>query len=140
MSCSCVVNHSCCREVRPLKALPMVPVLCMAVMWKKKLFYLINEGRKLQKTMRKNIFYTAALLLAGAVMAACSGSDDITSDITPEPQPSVEVGTVELSGTLAARAARRAPLMLTVMEPGRLATSSPFTTKRRTAMPRQLPR
>lgn len=81
----------------------MVPVLCMAVMWKKKLFYLINEGRKLQKTMRKNIFYTAALLLAGAVMAACSGSDDITSDITPEPQPSAEVGTVELSGTLGSK-------------------------------------
>lgn len=53
--------------------------------------------------MRKNIFYTAALLLAGAVMAACSGSDDITSDITPEPQPSAEVGTVELSGTLGSK-------------------------------------
>lgn len=53
--------------------------------------------------MRKNFFYTAALLLAGAVMAACSGSDDITSDVTPEPQPSAEVGTVELSGTLGSK-------------------------------------
>ena len=51
---------------------------------------------------RKNIFYTAALLLTGVVMVACSGSDDLTSE-TPQPQPSAETGVVELSGTLGSK-------------------------------------
>lgn len=50
--------------------------------------------------MKKNTFYTVVLLLAGAVMSACSGGDDMTSDITPDPQPSVEADVVELSGSL----------------------------------------
>jgi len=53
--------------------------------------------------MKKNTFYTAVLLLAGAIMTACSGGDDVTSDITPEPQPSAEAGVVELSGTLGSK-------------------------------------
>ena len=53
--------------------------------------------------MKKNTFYMVALLLAGTVMTACSGGDDITSDITPEPQPSSETGVVELSGTLGSK-------------------------------------
>ena len=51
--------------------------------------------------MKKNTFYTAALLLAGTVLTACSGGDDVTSDITPVSQPAAEAGdVVELSGTL----------------------------------------
>ena len=46
------------------------------------------------------MFYTAAVLLAGAVMAACSGSEDITSNTTPEPQTPAQQGVVELSGTI----------------------------------------
>lgn len=53
--------------------------------------------------MKKNTFYMVALLLAGTVMTACSGGDDITSDITPEPQLSSETGVVELSGTLGSK-------------------------------------
>ena len=53
--------------------------------------------------MRKNIFYTAALLLAGAVMAACSGSEDITDNTTPETQTPTGNGVVELSGTLGSK-------------------------------------
>ena len=45
----------------------------------------------------------AALLMAGAVMTACSGGDDITSDIISEPQSSTEAGVVELSGTLGSK-------------------------------------
>ena len=36
--------------------------------------------------MKKNIFYTAILMLAGTMMAACSGSDDILSETNPESQ------------------------------------------------------
>ena len=51
--------------------------------------------------MKKNTFYTAVLLLAGTVLTACSGGDDVTSDITPVSQPAAETGdVVELSGTL----------------------------------------
>ena len=50
--------------------------------------------------MKKNTFYTVVLLLAGAVMAACSGGDDMTSDITPEQQMPTEDVVVELVGTL----------------------------------------
>lgn len=50
--------------------------------------------------MKKNMFYTAAVLLAGAVMAACSGSEDMTSDNAAEPQKPTEKGAVELSGTI----------------------------------------
>lgn len=50
--------------------------------------------------MKKNTFYTVALLFAGAILTACSGGDDMTSDITPDPQPSVEADVVELSGSL----------------------------------------
>lgn len=46
------------------------------------------------------MFYTAALLLAGAVMAACSGSEDMTSDNAAEPQKPAQQGVVELSGTI----------------------------------------
>ena len=46
------------------------------------------------------MFYTAALLLAGAVMAACSGSEDMTSDNAAEPQTPAQQGVVELSGTI----------------------------------------
>ena len=53
--------------------------------------------------MKKHTFYMVALLLAGAVMTACSGGDDMTSDITSEPQPSAEAGDVELSGTLGSK-------------------------------------
>jgi len=53
--------------------------------------------------MKKNTFYTAVLLFAGAVMTACSSGDDITSDVTPESQPSTEAGVVELSGTLGSK-------------------------------------
>ena len=55
--------------------------------------------------MKKNMFYTAAVLLAGAVMAACSGSEDITSNTTPEPQTSAQQGVVELSGTIGGKGA-----------------------------------
>ena len=48
--------------------------------------------------------YTAALLLAGAVMAACSGSDDMTDNTTPTTKPSVGgTSVVELSGTLGSK-------------------------------------
>lgn len=50
--------------------------------------------------MKKNMFYTAAVLLAGAVMAACSGSEDMTSDNAAEPQTPAQQGVVELSGTI----------------------------------------
>ena len=53
--------------------------------------------------MRKNTFYMVVLLLAGAVMAACSGGDDMTSDITPEQQTPAENVVVELVGTLASK-------------------------------------
>ena len=54
--------------------------------------------------MRKNTFYTAVLLLAGTVLTACSGGDDVTSDITPVSQPAAEAGdVVELSGTLGSK-------------------------------------
>ena len=53
--------------------------------------------------MRKHLFYTAALLLAGAVMAACSGSEDITDNTTPETQIPTGNGVVELSGTLGSK-------------------------------------
>ena len=53
--------------------------------------------------MRKNTFYTAVLLLAGAVMAACSGDGDMTSDITPGQQTPMENGVVELVGTLGSK-------------------------------------
>ena len=54
--------------------------------------------------MKKNIFYTAVLLLAGTMMTACSGGDDVTSDITPVSQPAAEAGdVVELSGTLGSK-------------------------------------
>ena len=54
--------------------------------------------------MKKNTFYTVALLLAGTVMTACSGGDDVTSDITPVSQPAAEAGdVVELSGTLGSK-------------------------------------
>jgi hypothetical protein len=52
--------------------------------------------------MRRNI-YAAILLLTGAVMAACSSSDDITSNTTPESQAPTGNGAVELSGTLGCR-------------------------------------
>jgi len=50
--------------------------------------------------MKKNIFYATILLLAGAVMTACSGGDDMTSETTPKTQTPTESGVVELSGTL----------------------------------------
>ena len=50
--------------------------------------------------MRKNTFYTAVLLLAVAVMTACSGGDDVTSETTPKTQTPTEGDVVELSGTL----------------------------------------
>lgn len=53
--------------------------------------------------MKKSFFYTVALLLAGTVMTACSGGDDVTSDVTPVPQPSSEAGVVELVGTLGSK-------------------------------------
>lgn len=53
--------------------------------------------------MKKNTFYAAVLLLAGAVMTACSGGDDVTSDITPVSQTTAEAGVVELSGTLGSK-------------------------------------
>ena len=49
--------------------------------------------------MKKSFFYAVALLLAGTVMTACSGGDDVTSDVTPEPQYPTEADVVELSGT-----------------------------------------
>ena len=67
--------------------------------------YLIkrNDKTSTKKIMKKNIFYTVALLLAGAVMTACSGGDDVTSNVTPVPQPSAKAGVVELHGTLGSR-------------------------------------
>ena len=53
--------------------------------------------------MKKNIFYTAIMLLAGAMMAACSGSDDITSNTNPEPQNPTGKGDVVLKGTLGSK-------------------------------------
>lgn len=54
--------------------------------------------------MRRNLMYTVALLLAGAVMAACSGSDDMTDNTTPTTKPSVGgTSVVELSGTLGSK-------------------------------------
>ena len=54
--------------------------------------------------MRKNLFYTVALLLSGSVMTACSGGDDVTSDVTPVPQPVAEASdVVVLSGTLGSK-------------------------------------
>ncbi|MCR4809973.1 MAG: hypothetical protein K5896_08955 [Prevotella sp.] len=41
--------------------------------------------------------------MAGAVMAACSGGDDMTSDITPEQQTPTENDVVELVGTLGSK-------------------------------------
>ena len=55
--------------------------------------------------MKKNMFYTAAMLLAGAVMAACSGSEDIMGNTTPEPQAPTQQGAVVLSGTIGGRSA-----------------------------------
>ena len=52
--------------------------------------------------MKKNI-YAAILLLTGAVMVACSGSDDITGNTTPEPQTPTVNGAVELKGTLGSK-------------------------------------
>ena len=56
--------------------------------------------------MKKNMFYTAALLLAGAVMAACSGSEDIMGNNTAEPQAPTEKGAVVLSGTLGSKGSK----------------------------------
>lgn len=53
--------------------------------------------------MKKNMFYTAALLLAGAVIAACSGSEDIMGDNATEPQAPTEDGAVVLKGTLGSK-------------------------------------
>lgn len=54
--------------------------------------------------MKKTMICAAVLLLAGTVLTACSGGDDVTSDITPEPQPAAETGdVVELSGTLGSK-------------------------------------
>ena len=53
---------------------------------------------------KKNIFYTVALLLAGTMITACSGGDDVTNDVTPVSQPVAEAGdVVELSGTLGSK-------------------------------------
>ena len=49
--------------------------------------------------MRKNIFYAAILLLAGVVMAACSGDDDLTSDS----QTPTEGNVVVLKGTIGSK-------------------------------------
>lgn len=53
--------------------------------------------------MKKNTFYTAVLLLAGAAMTACSGGDDMTSETTPKTQTPTESGVVELVGTLGSK-------------------------------------
>jgi hypothetical protein len=54
--------------------------------------------------MKKSFFYTVALLLAGTMMTACSGGDDVTSDVPPVPQPAAEAGdVVVLSGTLGSK-------------------------------------
>lgn len=54
--------------------------------------------------MKKTMICAAALLLAGTVLTACSGGDDVTSDITPVSQPAAEAGdVVELSGTLGSK-------------------------------------
>ena len=51
--------------------------------------------------MKKTMICAAALLMASVVMTACSGGDDVTSDVTPVSQPAAEAGdVVELSGTL----------------------------------------
>lgn len=62
-----------------------------------------NDNEINEETMKKNIFYTAALLLAGAVMAACSGSEDIMGNNTAEPQTPTEKGAVVLKGTLGSK-------------------------------------
>lgn len=52
--------------------------------------------------MRRNI-YAAILLLTGAMMVACSGSDDLTENTTPEPQTPTGKGDVVLKGTLGSK-------------------------------------
>ena len=46
------------------------------------------------------MLYAVALLLTGAVMTACSGSEDITGNTTPEPQTPTVKGAVMLKGTI----------------------------------------
>lgn len=54
--------------------------------------------------MKKTMICAAVLLLAGTVLTACSGGDDVTSDITPVSQPAAEAGdVVELSGILGSK-------------------------------------
>jgi len=53
--------------------------------------------------MKKNTFYTAVLLLAGAIMTACSSSDDLTDNTTPDPQMPTEGNVVVLRGTLGSK-------------------------------------
>ena len=53
--------------------------------------------------MKKNIFYAAIVLLTGAMMVACSGSDDLTENTTPEPQTPTGKGDVVLKGTLGSK-------------------------------------
>ena len=54
--------------------------------------------------MKKTMICAAALLMASVVMTACSGGDDVTSDVTPVSQPAAEAGdVVELSGTLGSK-------------------------------------
>ena len=50
--------------------------------------------------MKKYMLYAVALLLTGAVMTACSGSEDITGNTTPEPQTPTVKGAVMLKGTI----------------------------------------
>ena len=54
--------------------------------------------------MKKTMICAAALLMASVVMTACSGGDDVTSDVTPVSQPAAEAGdVVELSDTLGSK-------------------------------------
>ena len=53
--------------------------------------------------MKKNVFYTAIVLLTGSMIAACSGSDDILSNPSPEPQTPTKGNIVVLSGTLGSK-------------------------------------
>ena len=53
--------------------------------------------------MKKIVFYAAILLLTGVVMGACSGSDDLTDNTTPDPQTPTEGNVVVLKGTLGSK-------------------------------------
>ena len=53
--------------------------------------------------MKKIVCYAAILLLTGVVMAACSGSDDLTDNTTSDPQTPTEGNVVVLKGTLGSK-------------------------------------